>query len=161
MNRSYTVVLRRTMKSERTAERGVSCDSAAHQIKLQIPLTLYSSGPSAGAREVLNEETFKRMIAVERKRTERSREPFLLMLLEAGNHQVQEKNGKALDNILSVLPLSIRETDVIGWYKDRTTGGVMFTGLPGNDKNSILSVILSKVSTTLRDQLTSRPIQSS
>lgn len=110
--------------------------------------------PATGAREVLKEETFKRMIAVERKRTERSREPFLLMLLEGGNHQNSEKNGKALDNTLSVLPISIRETDVIGWYTDRTAVGVMFTGLSCNDKNSILSAIINKVSTTLRDQLT-------
>lgn len=110
---------------------------------------------SDGAREVLNEETFKRMIAIERKRTERSSEPFLLMLLEAGNHQGSEKDGKVLDNILSVLLLSIRETDVIGWYKDRSTVGVMFTGLASDDKNSILSVILSKVSTTLAAQLPS------
>ena len=107
-----------------------------------------------GAREVLKEETFRRMIAVERKRTERSREPFLLMLLEGGNHQSSEKNGKALDNTLSVLPMSIRETDVIGWYTDRTAVGVMFTGLSCNDKNSILSAIINKMSTTLRDQLT-------
>jgi lipopolysaccharide/colanic/teichoic acid biosynthesis glycosyltransferase len=119
--------------------------------KLADPLLAWLS---AGAREVLNEGTFKRMIAVERKRTERSGEPFLLMLLEAGNHQGSEKNGKALDNMLSVLLSSIRETDVIGWYKDRTIVGVMFTGLACNDKNSILSVILSKVSTTLRGQLT-------
>ncbi len=116
------------------------------------PLFVWSS---TEAREVLNEGTFKRMIAVERKRTERSREPFLLMLLDAGNHQGSEKNGKALDNILSVLPSSIRETDIIGWYKDRATVGVMFTGLACKDKSSILSVILGKVSTTLRDQLTS------
>jgi lipopolysaccharide/colanic/teichoic acid biosynthesis glycosyltransferase len=110
---------------------------------------------SADARVVLNEETFKRTIAVERKRTERSREPFLLMLLETGNHQSSEKNERLLDSILSVLLPSIRETDVIGWYKDRITGGVMFTGLTSNDKNSILSVILSKVSSTLRARLTS------
>lgn len=116
------------------------------------PLFVWSS---TEAREVLNEGTFKRMIAVERKRTERSREPFLLMLLDAGNHQGSEKNGKALDNMLSVLPSSIRETDIIGWYKDRATVGVMFTGLACKDKSSILSVILGKVSTTLRDQLTS------
>lgn len=110
---------------------------------------------SSGTREVLNEETFMRMIAVERKRTERSKEPFLLMLLEAGNHQESEKCGKILDNMLSVLLLSIRETDVIGWYKDRSIVGVMFTGLAENDKNSVLSVILSKVSSTLRAQLPS------
>jgi lipopolysaccharide/colanic/teichoic acid biosynthesis glycosyltransferase len=116
------------------------------------PLLGYSS---TGTHEVLNEGTFKRMIAVERKRTERSGEPFLLMLLEAGNPQSPEKNEKALSDILSVLPLSIRDTDIIGWYKDRTTVGVMFTGLACKDKSSILSVILSKVSATLRGQLTS------
>jgi lipopolysaccharide/colanic/teichoic acid biosynthesis glycosyltransferase len=109
---------------------------------------------SAGTREILNEGTFKRMIAIERKRTERSGEPFLLMLLEAGNQQSSGKCEKALVNVLSVLPVSIRETDIIGWYKNRTTVGVMFTGLPQKGKNSILSVILSKVSATLRHQLT-------
>ncbi len=109
---------------------------------------------SVRAPDVLKEGTFKRMIAIERKRTERSREPFLLMLLEAGKHQALEKGGRALDKMVSVLPLSIRETDVIGWYKDRTTVGVMFTGLAGNDKNSVLSTILAKVSTTLRNELT-------
>ncbi len=108
----------------------------------------------AETREILNEETFKRMIAVERKRTERSREPFLLMLLEPGNRQVSEKNGKALDKMLSVLLLSIRETDVIGWYKDQAVVGVIYTGLASDDKNSILSSILSRVSNALRDRLT-------
>jgi lipopolysaccharide/colanic/teichoic acid biosynthesis glycosyltransferase len=76
------------------------------------------------------------------------------MLLEAGNLQSLDKNEKALNNILSVLPSSIRDTDIIGWYKDRATVGVMFTGLAHKDKTSILSVILTKVSATLRGQLT-------
>lgn len=109
---------------------------------------------TAGEREVLNEEAFQRMIAVERKRTERSRKPFLLMLLDAGNHQGSGKNGKALDSIVPALRSSTRETDVIGWYKDRATVGVIFTGLLADDKNSILSTILTRVSTTLRDKLT-------
>lgn len=109
---------------------------------------------SAAEREVLNEEAFRRMIAIERKRTERSKEPFLLMLLEAGKQQGSEKSGKALDSMVSVLLSSTRETDVIGWYKDRTAIGAIFTGLVVNDKNSILSMILSRVSTTLRDELT-------
>jgi lipopolysaccharide/colanic/teichoic acid biosynthesis glycosyltransferase len=105
-------------------------------------------------REVLNEEAFQRMIAIERKRTERSRKPFLLMLLDAGAHQGSENNGKALRSIVPALLISTRETDVIGWYKDRTTVGVIFTGLLADDKNSILSTILSRVSVTLRDKLT-------
>jgi lipopolysaccharide/colanic/teichoic acid biosynthesis glycosyltransferase len=106
-------------------------------------------------RVILNEENFKRMIAIERKRTERSREPFLLMLLEAGNRQRAEKNGSALDKIISAMLSSTRETDVVGWYKDRTTVGVMFTGLTIEDKNAVLSTILSRVSAALRDELTS------
>jgi lipopolysaccharide/colanic/teichoic acid biosynthesis glycosyltransferase len=110
---------------------------------------------SAEERVIQNEENFKRMIAVERKRTERSREPFLLMLLEAGNHQRAEKNTNALDKIISAMLSSTRETDVVGWYKDRTTVGVMFTGLTIEDKNAVLSTILSRVSAALRDELTS------
>jgi lipopolysaccharide/colanic/teichoic acid biosynthesis glycosyltransferase len=110
---------------------------------------------SIGAHQVLNEEAFSRMIAIERKRTERSGVPFLLMLLEAGKVHGLEKNERALNNILSILPLSIRDTDIIGWYKDRAIVGVIFTGLVCTDKNSILSVILSKVGTTLRSRLTS------
>lgn len=109
---------------------------------------------SVGVREALDEEAFQRMIAIERKRTERSRKPFLLMLLDAGNHQSSEKNEKALDNILPALLSSSRETDVIGWYKDRATVGAIFTEIAIDDKNSILSAILSRVSATLRDTLT-------
>jgi lipopolysaccharide/colanic/teichoic acid biosynthesis glycosyltransferase len=109
---------------------------------------------SAGEREVLNEEAFQRMVAVERKRTERSRKPFLLMLLDADNHQGPEKNVKALNNILAALLPSTRETDVIGWYKNRVAVGVIFTGLLVDDKNAILSTMLTRVSTTLRGSLT-------
>ncbi len=109
---------------------------------------------SAGEREVLNEEAFLRMISIERKRTERSRKPFLLMLLDAGIHRGSEKNGKSLDSIVPVLLSSTRETDVIGWYKDRATVGAIFTELLVDDKNSILSTILTRVSTMLRGSLT-------
>ena len=114
---------------------------------------LYESA-SAGEREVLNEEAFLRMISIERKRTERSRKPFLLMLLDAGIHRGPEKNGKALDSIVPALLSSTRETDVIGWYKDRATVGAIFTELVVDDKNSILTTMLTRVSTTLRGSLT-------
>jgi lipopolysaccharide/colanic/teichoic acid biosynthesis glycosyltransferase len=113
-----------------------------------------SNSVTAGEREVLNEDAFRRMIAVERKRTERSRKPFLLMLLDAGDPQGSSKNGNALDSIVRALLLSTRETDVIGWYNGRSAVGAIFTGLLADEKNSILSTILERVSTTLRDKLT-------
>ncbi len=107
-----------------------------------------------GEREVLLEEAFRRRIAIERKRTERSREPFLLMLLEAGASQ---PNGDGIDKtlvgIVSAMQSSTRETDVVGWYKDRSTVGVMFTGLVISDKNSVLSTILGRVSAALQEEV--------
>lgn len=105
----------------------------------------------AEERDVLNEEAFLRMIAIERKRTERSRKPFLLMLMDAGNHT---QSGRALKSIVPALLSSTRETDGVGWYKDDAIIGVIFTGLLPDDKNTILSTILTRVSTTLRDKLT-------
>lgn len=108
---------------------------------------------SAGERDVLNEQMFRRMLAIERKRTERSKEPFLLMLLDGGSQTGSEMSGTALAGMATSLLASSRETDIIGWYKEGTTIGVMFTGLVVKDKNSILSTILGRVKSMFRDDL--------
>ena len=108
---------------------------------------------SAVERDVLNEKMFRRMLAIERKRTERSKEPFLLMLLDAGSPAGPEMNGTVLEAMANSLLASSRETDIVGWYKESTIVGVMFTGLAVNDKNSILSTILSRVKSMFRDDL--------
>jgi len=105
-------------------------------------------------RSAFNEEAFRRMLVVERKRTERSGKPFLLMLVGIGSLRCSEKNGKALDSLLSALLSCTRETDVVGWYQERATIGAMFTGLMVEDRNLVLSTILTRVSNTLRDMLT-------
>jgi len=114
---------------------------------------LSDSVPS-GKREVLLEDAFNRMIAIERKRTERTKQPFVLMLLEMGHQKGTPKNGGSLDSVVSALLSSVRETDVIGWYQDRATVGVMYTGLAAGNKNAVLSMIMNRVSATLRDNLT-------
>lgn len=116
--------------------------------------TRTSFAESPGDRAALSQEAFRRMIVIERKRTERSGKPFLLMLLDAGNRSESERRRKALDAMLSALQLATRETDVIGWYTDQTVVGAIFTGLVVDDKASILNTILTRVSTTLRDKLT-------
>ena len=107
-------------------------------------------------RSILNEGAFLRMISLERKRTERSRKPFLLMLLDMGTRLQSDRNGKALDKILSALSLSTRETDVTGWYKHNSVVGVMFTELGADDPNSTLSTMMTRVSETLRSSLSAQ-----
>lgn len=107
-----------------------------------------------GEREILDEAGFRRSIAVERKRSERSKEPFLLMLMEVGSDPASAENQRVLECMLGVLRASSRETDVIGWYKEQAIFGVMFTGLIITDKSLILTTILTRVSEMLRHELT-------
>jgi exopolysaccharide biosynthesis polyprenyl glycosylphosphotransferase len=103
-------------------------------------------------RRPLDEEDFRRVIAVERKRTERSKAPFVLMLIEVAS-QESEKAFPALETVMSLLLTSSRDTDLVGWYKSKTTIGALFTGLTSGDKSAILMTILSRATKTLREEL--------
>jgi exopolysaccharide biosynthesis polyprenyl glycosylphosphotransferase len=101
---------------------------------------------------VLNPKAFRRMIALERKRSERSRKPFVLLLLDMGDRP-SDKNGKILGKISSVLSASTRDTDVTGWYSNECVVGVMFTEITAEDSASIPGTIISRVTDTLRSNL--------
>lgn len=120
--------------------------------KSRISETFFESVATA-EREVLREDGFRRMIAIERKRTERSREPFLLMLLEDGSRAGGGVSSRTLDSILGSMLVCTRETDVVGWYKNLSTVGVIFTGLVISEKSAVLSTILSRVSAALREEM--------
>lgn len=120
--------------------------------KMKISDAFFESVTTAD-REFLKEEAFRRMIVIERKRTERSREPFLLMLLEDGSRDSLAASRRTLDGIMTAMMACTRETDVVGWYKDGSTVAVLFTGLAVSDKSAILSTILSRVSTALREEM--------
>jgi lipopolysaccharide/colanic/teichoic acid biosynthesis glycosyltransferase len=111
-----------------------------------------NSEPS-GERGILNEETFHRMISLERRRTERSRKPFLLMLLDMGDHIPTGATAKILNKILSGLSGSTRETDVAGWYKTECIVGVMFTEIGLEDRNSIVTTMTERLVAALRSDL--------
>jgi lipopolysaccharide/colanic/teichoic acid biosynthesis glycosyltransferase len=101
---------------------------------------------------ILSEEAFRGMISVERKRSERSQRPFVLLLIESGRSQSGDKQGRVLLEMLSALQGATRETDVTGWYSTNAVVGVMFTEIV-LDNNAVLSTILSRIGAVLRDKL--------
>lgn len=109
---------------------------------------------SVADRSILHEEAFRRMMAIERKRAERSRKLVLLTLLEIESQMPLEKTRKVLSKILSALATTTRETDVTGWYQDNCMVGVMFTEIAIEDRGSILATIMGRVSGALRSHLT-------
>jgi exopolysaccharide biosynthesis polyprenyl glycosylphosphotransferase len=102
----------------------------------------------ADDRVILNDE-FQRMLSLERKRTERSRKPFLLMLVDLGDHPASESNGKILGKILAALSLSTRVTDITGWYKNNSVVGVLFTEIVIDQRGAFLNTMMARVSETL------------
>jgi len=98
-------------------------------------------------------ENFRRMITLERKRSERTQRPFVLLLMDTGRNLLTQKNGRILLDILSALQAATRETDVMGWYESNSVVGVMFTEITP-DNNLILSTILSRIGDALRGRLT-------
>ncbi|MBZ5665697.1 MAG: sugar transferase [Acidobacteriia bacterium] len=105
-------------------------------------------------KEVLSEEVFRRMISLERKRSERTQRPFVLLLMDTGCIQPTEKNGRMLLEVLSSLQSATRETDIMGWHEMNSAVGVMFTEITLDNK-LILSTILARISEVLRSRLTS------
>ena len=105
-------------------------------------------------RTILDEDSFNRMIALERKRTERSQRLFLLMLLDVSRLLADDQGGKPLREILPALSLSIRATDVTGWNKDSAVLGIMFTEIPSDSRKSIVSTMLVRVKGILYSKLT-------
>jgi lipopolysaccharide/colanic/teichoic acid biosynthesis glycosyltransferase len=111
-------------------------------------------GSATDARQILDGPAFRREIALERKRSERSRKPFLLMLLELGENLRSKKSDVPVENILGALARSTRETDAVGWYEDRSIAGILFTEIGSEDCGAALNILLARVSEVLRNNLT-------
>ena len=110
------------------------------------------STASIAPGEVLSEAAFHNMIARERKRSERSQRPFVLLLIDTGRKQPGDKQGRVLLEMVATLQAATRETDVTGWYTEHSVVGVVFTEIV-LDNNAVLSTILARIGAVLRDQL--------
>jgi len=104
-------------------------------------------------QEFLTRDQFLRILFLERKRTERSERPFVLMLLES-TKLLRRGDQSVFDRILSALICSTRDTDVKGWYEEHSTIGVLFTEVGTKaDGKSVASTLLSKVTSALSTAL--------
>lgn len=93
---------------------------------------------------IVPETHFRRMIYLEQKRTERSRRQFVLMLV--GCHEpVPEHRRVLLGQVQAAVCGSIRETDVLGWYEEGATLGVIFTETGEVDTKEGVANLISRM----------------
>jgi lipopolysaccharide/colanic/teichoic acid biosynthesis glycosyltransferase len=103
---------------------------------------------------ILDEELFHRSICLERKRAERTRRSFVLMLLDLSRLRAADSDGQAFHKVLNSLSRLIRETDNRGWHRSETVLGILFTDLDTEGRNSAGNTLLSRVNGVLYKSLT-------
>jgi lipopolysaccharide/colanic/teichoic acid biosynthesis glycosyltransferase len=101
--------------------------------------------------DVLAEPAFQSILALERRRAERSRQPFLLMLLDARAVSPQRHRTVLADRLAPVVSDAIRESDVVGWYESQAVLGVIFTEVKAHENPSIAEALCAKVGKALTE----------
>ncbi|MEN6318132.1 MAG: sugar transferase [Syntrophaceae bacterium] len=92
-----------------------------------------------------NATVFQHLLKLERKRSERSKKFFLLMLIDLSSLKSQNNLKSVHHKIKEALTLSVREVDLRGWYDHGNVIGVIFTELDYSLVPKVEETIISKV----------------
>jgi hypothetical protein len=101
--------------------------------------------------EIASEGAFHTILDLEHRRAARSHSRFVLMLLDS-----RKPNGYGpvlTRQLSSILSDAIRDTDLIGWYRQGAVLGVLFTELFATADSSADEALYSRVVTALREKL--------
>ena len=105
---------------------------------------------------LLSQPWFNRLLALEVRRTERSKTGFVLMTLSMSGDP--DAILQVSESVVRVITPFTRETDVIGWYELGSSIGVIFTGVDANGGSAAAGAsIKSKIDAALHAGLGSEP----
>jgi lipopolysaccharide/colanic/teichoic acid biosynthesis glycosyltransferase len=97
--------------------------------------------PIVGKYPFYSKSQLHHMLSIERRRTERSKKPFLLLLLDISGLIATAREKEILEKIKSALSYSLRETDITGWFDDKKTIGIICPEISLTNSNSIEGII--------------------
>src|SRR5215469_17515567 len=106
-----------------------------------------------GREGVLTESTFHALLTHERRRAERSRKPFVLMLLELHALHAKSISAGFSDRVIDAISGAIRETDLFGWYEEGRILAVIFAELNVEENVPVAEFLRSKVETVLQNSV--------
>jgi lipopolysaccharide/colanic/teichoic acid biosynthesis glycosyltransferase len=128
--------------------------------KLNFPGRAKNGGANGSANDrhtsLLAEESFIRLLSLERRRAERSKRQFVLMLLHIGKALHNGKREAVLDKMVLALSRSTRETDLTGWYERDSVLGVILTEIDQAAMSAALNAVNNRVGSALRAELSLR-----
>ena len=107
--------------------------------------------------DAYNEEAFRYFLEVERKRSELSNRPFVLLLVDLKKQSLAalEIDVPSAQKLLSALSVCVRETDFIGWYRARSVAGAVLTQHSDTAGADLQEVVSRRIAQVLREGLPS------
>lgn len=93
------------------------------------------------------EDYFVQLVAYERKKTERSQAPFLLMLLRLHDRFFVVEGNDFVSKLADALGAATRETDVKGWYRYPYTVGVLCSDTAKATQDAIQRKVIEAIRT--------------
>jgi exopolysaccharide biosynthesis polyprenyl glycosylphosphotransferase len=95
------------------------------------------------------EPWFTRLLSVERKRAERSKRQFLLMLLHAEDLLHGSDHEELQPKMIAAVLSATRDTDLSGWYEQSAVAGTILTEIRTEDVAKTITAVHSKVNAAL------------
>lgn len=99
------------------------------------------------------EDYFNKTLCLERKRSERTHKPILLLLVNVEKITSDNGSDKTVQDIVKALSSSIREVDLCGWYERGSVIGVMFTAFSSEAVWEAIEAIANKIKENLSHAL--------
>jgi hypothetical protein len=109
------------------------------------------------SRQAYAEDAFHYFLEIERKRSELSNRPFLLMLIDFKRNA---EPGRQIDaaiaaKLFTALAECLRETDFTGWYREGRTIGAVLTQHGQPNGNDLSEVVRQRIVTALESRISS------
>ena len=96
-------------------------------------------------RALLDEDVFVSILHIERRRAERARKRFVLVLVDFKKSLACNAEDINISAFEAALSTTTRETDIIGWYLEGSTLGVIGTELGTASNEAIREKFLEKI----------------
>jgi hypothetical protein len=99
-----------------------------------------------------NEEAFRYLLTIQHERSERSDRPFVLLLIDLSEPAAF---GSRIDSgvartLFSAMCRTLRETDVIGWYREGRIAGAVLTELGNGSRIQASQLVAQRLTDVLR-----------
>lgn len=107
-----------------------------------------------------SEKEFGDLLCLERKRAERSRKPFVLVLIDLHKALENNRSGNLISNVWSSACSASRDSDIRGWYVQGSILGIIFVEVQPDGPIPVTDIIHAKVRQALSRSLTPKEFES-